>query len=67
MFFCWDEADATDAIFCDMPAVDGGQTATQHFAGCHKKMVSIHTLKDIGEDEVLGIFKNCFHWHISPD
>ena len=62
MFFCG-EADATDTIFSDTPAVDGGQTAAHIFSGRHSKLTSIHPLRDTGEEEIFGAFQDRVHWH----
>ena len=58
------ESDATDTIFFfDMPAVDGGQTTAQLFAGCHSKLALIHPLSDTGKNELFGAFQDRVHWH----
>ena len=61
------ESDATDTIFLDTPAVDGGQTSAQLFAGRHLKLASVHPLKDSGEDEILGAFQDRVRWHGAPE
>ena len=48
----------TDTIFSDTPAVDGGQTAAQIFAGSHSKFTSIHPLRDTSKEEILGAFQD---------
>ena len=64
--FCWGEADSKDTIFSDTPAVNGGQTSTQIFDNCHKKLVFIHPLNDTGEDEIFGALKDRVCWHGAP-
>ena len=52
------EADATDTIFLDTPAVDGGEKAAQLFVGCDTKLVSVHPMKGEDEAHILGAFQD---------
>ena len=65
--FCQAEADATDITFSDTPAVGGGQTVVQFFAGCHTKLASVHPLKDTSEEKILGAFQDHVWWYRAPD
>lgn len=65
--FCQGEADATNTIFSDTPAVDGGQTSAQIFTNRRTKLVTIHPSNNTDENEILGALKNCICWHGAPD
>ena len=50
------EVDATNTIFSDTPAVDGGKTSAQLFVGCTTKHSSVQSLKDTGDKSILSAF-----------
>lgn len=60
------EADTTDTIFSDTPAVNGGEKAAQLFVGCTTKLASVHPLKNTGEKALLGAFDDHVRWHGAP-
>ena len=53
------EAYATNTIFLDTLAVDGGEKAAQLFIGCDTKLISVHHMKGTDEKNILGAFKDC--------
>ena len=65
VYCCW-EADTTDTIFSDTPAVDGGEKATQLFVGCDTKLDSIHPMKGTDKENILGAFQDRIQWHGAP-
>ena len=51
------EADATDQIFSDTPAMDGGETSAHIFVGQDSKIVDVYKVKDNSAKECLGEYK----------
>ena len=52
------EADATDQIFSDTPAIDGGETSAHIFVGHDSKIVDVYKAKDNSAKELLGAFQD---------
>ena len=50
------EADATDQIFCDTPAMNGGETSAHIFVGRDSKITDVYKSKDNSGPEFLGAF-----------
>ena len=48
------EADATNQIFLDTPAMDGGETSAHIFVGQDSKITDIHKVKDNSGKEFPG-------------
>ena len=65
--FCHCKLDATNTVFLDTTAGDGGETVTQLFIGCHMKLVSVHPVKGTDKYSILGAFQDCVYWHGATD
>ena len=52
------EADATDQIFCDTPAMNGGETSAHIFVGRDSKITDVYKSKDNSGPEFLGAFQD---------
>ncbi len=55
-----------DTHFSDTPAVCTGETIAQIIAARRSKFASIHSMKSVGEDHILGAFQDCVRWHGAP-
>ena len=52
------EADATNQIFSDTPAMDGGETSAHIFVGHDSKIVDVYQAKDNSAKGFLGAFQD---------
>ena len=50
------KADATDQIFSDTPAMDGGETSANIFVGHDSKILDVYKAKDDSVKGILGSF-----------
>ena len=57
-FYRQNEADATDQIFSNTPAMDGGETNTHIFVGHDSKITDVYKVKDNSGKEFLGAFQD---------
>ena len=52
------ESNATDQIFSDTPAMDGGETSAHIFVGQDSKITNIYKAKDNSGQEFLGAMQD---------
>ena len=52
------EADATDQIFCDTLAMNGGETSAHIFVGRDSKITDVYKSTDNSGPEFLGAFQD---------
>ncbi len=60
------DIDLMDSVFSDTPAVATGETVAQIIATRQSKFVSIHGMKDVSKDDILGAFQDCVRWRSAP-
>ena len=52
------KVDATDQIFSNTPAMDGGETSAHNFVGHDSKIVDVYIVKNNSAKEWLGTFQD---------
>ena len=61
------DIDLMDSIFSDTPAVATGETVAQIIAAHRSNFVSVHGMKGVSEDDILGAFQDRVCWHGVPE